>query len=128
MHLKWFAIFLCISLLASGHVGFGYTDFEMPVTPLTYSSNELRELNTAFSRSIPTTTTMNIPKELNRRKRGKAGGLRRRLRASKQKPYLPSVIMGNVQSLISKTVIDLGLDKEGTFCPTHQNLEGHLKN
>ena len=25
-------------------------------------------------------------------------------------------------------VIDLGLDKEGTFCPTHQNLEGHLNN
>ena len=25
-------------------------------------------------------------------------------------------------------VIDLGLDKEGTFCPTHQNLEGYLKN
>ena len=24
-------------------------------------------------------------------------------------------------------VIDLGLDKEGTFCPTHQHLEGHLK-
>ena len=26
-----------------------------------------------------------------------------------------------------RSVIDLGLDKEGTFCPIHQNLEGHLK-
>ena len=75
---------------------------ETPVSPLTYSSDELRELNTAFSRGVPTTTTINIPKELNRRKRGKAGGLRRRIRACKQKPYLPSVIMGNVQSLINK--------------------------
>ena len=23
-------------------------------------------------------------------------------------------------------VIDLGLNKEGTFCPTHQNLEGQF--
>ena len=83
-------------------MGFGYNDFETPVSPLTYSSDELRELNTAFSRGVPTTTTINIPKEPNRRKRGKAGGLRRRIRACKQKPYLPSVIMGNVQSQINK--------------------------
>ena len=58
MDVKWFAILVCISLLASGHVGFGYNDFETPVSPLTYSSDELRELNTAFSRGVPTTTTI----------------------------------------------------------------------
>ena len=33
-----------------------------------------------------------------------------------------------VPLFMASAVMDLGLDKEGTFCPTHQNLEGHLKN
>ena len=44
----------------------------------------------------------NIPKEMKPRKRGKRGGVRRRKKAKKHKPYLPVVIMGNVQSLANK--------------------------
>ena len=40
MDMKWFATGLCISLIASGHVGYGNNDFETPLT-LTYSSVEL---------------------------------------------------------------------------------------
>ena len=36
--------------------------------------------------------------------------------------YMTELLTG-----VMREVINLGLDKEGTFCPTHQNLEGHLK-
>ena len=49
---------------------------------------------------IPLTET--LPPELRRRKRGKAGGVRKRLRRQKAGPYLPSIGMGNVQSLTNK--------------------------
>ena len=37
------------------------------------------------------------------------------------------IMVSNIHGIVN-SVIDLGLDKEGTFWPTHQNLEGHLKN
>ena len=36
-------------------------------------------------------------------KRGRAGGVRKRLHSRKSKPVLPSLIMGNVQSLRNTT-------------------------
>ena len=39
------------------------------------------------------------------------------------------IMVSNIHGTgIVNSVIDLGLDKEATFWPTHQNLEGHLKN
>ncbi|KAJ8020889.1 hypothetical protein HOLleu_40600 [Holothuria leucospilota] len=40
---------------------------------------------------------------MRKRKRGKAGGIKKRLKRHKFKPFLPSIIMGNVQSLNNKT-------------------------
>ena len=40
---------------------------------------------------------------MRRRKRGKAGGIKKRLQRRKCRPYLPSVIMGNVRSIRNKT-------------------------
>ena len=37
-----------------------------------------------------------------KRKRGKAGGIKKRMNRLKQKYLLPSIIMGNVQSLVNK--------------------------
>ena len=75
--------------------------FSTPVSPISYTSTELHAFR---SQSLCSTGLFNsdIPKEMRRRKRGRSGGVRRRLRARKFKPYLPSVIMGNVQSLNNK--------------------------
>ncbi|KAJ8028790.1 hypothetical protein HOLleu_31125 [Holothuria leucospilota] len=40
---------------------------------------------------------------MQRRKRGRAGGVRRRNKSRKNRPFLPSIIMGNVQSITNKT-------------------------
>ncbi|XP_071852105.1 uncharacterized protein [Apostichopus japonicus] len=45
---------------------------------------------------------LDLPYEMRRRKRGKAGGVRKRLKTRKFKPFLPSIIMGKVQSLGNK--------------------------
>ena len=80
-------------------------DFTHSISPrLSYTCNELRiigETKTLGSLSGLLCTT--LPKEIRRRKRGRPGGLRRRLRSRKCKPYLPSVIMGNVRSIRNKS-------------------------
>ncbi|KAK7880206.1 hypothetical protein WMY93_033125 [Mugilogobius chulae] len=43
-----------------------------------------------------------IPAELKRKYRGSRAGRRRRLRRRRYKPYIPSVVMGNVRSLANK--------------------------
>ncbi|PIK39885.1 hypothetical protein BSL78_23277 [Apostichopus japonicus] len=48
------------------------------------------------------TNYADIPKEIKKRKRGKPGGVKRRIRRQKCKPFLPTIIMGNVQSLSNK--------------------------
>ena len=78
----------------------GENDGVMPVSAsFSYTATELHGLR--LYRSGPALTN-DIPREVKPRKRGRAGGVRKRLRAQKFKPCLPSVIMGNVQSLSSK--------------------------
>ena len=43
-----------------------------------------------------------FPKEIIRRKRGKSGGVLKRLKSRRCRPYIPSMIMGNVQSIGNK--------------------------
>ncbi|XP_071959521.1 uncharacterized protein [Antedon mediterranea] len=50
----------------------------------------------------PGLVQMNFPREVKLRKRGKGGGIRKRLRKRKSKPPLPSMILGNVRSLSNK--------------------------
>ncbi|KAJ8039549.1 26S proteasome non-ATPase regulatory subunit 5 [Holothuria leucospilota] len=40
--------------------------------------------------------------EMKRRKRGRAGGVKKRMKQCGNRPYLPTIIMGNVQSLCNK--------------------------
>ena len=69
-----------------------------------YTAADLREIRDqpCSKQKMMSAITTDMPKEMKRRKRGKAGGVRKRMRTRKYKPYLPSVIMGNVQSLNSK--------------------------
>jgi hypothetical protein len=43
-----------------------------------------------------------LPPKMRWRKRGKSGGVRKRLRRQKHRPYMPTTIMGNVRSLSNK--------------------------
>ncbi|KAG1663833.1 Patj [Nymphon striatum] len=64
-----------------------------------YSSADLYDLRRQTSCSSYANT---LPKEIRRRKRGKSSGIKKRLRQSKFRPYLPAIIMGNVNSLSNK--------------------------
>ena len=74
-----------------------------PVSPpILYTSAELHSYRGQPLCNIARLSNSDIPKEIRRRKRGRPGGVRRRMRARNYKPYLPSVIVGFVQSLNSK--------------------------
>ena len=70
-------------------------------TRIVYSSAELCSI-AANNKSSVQINLDNIPREIRRRKRGRAGGVRKRLHSRKCKPFLPSLIMGNVQSVRNK--------------------------
>ena len=72
-----------------------------PVTDrIVYDRDLLFELaSTPASKGKP---DYDIPTELRKRKRGKRGGVRLRLRRRKFRPPLPSIITGNCQSLCNK--------------------------
>lgn len=72
-------------------------------SPITYTLGYLHALRAQPScqgAHLPSNAV--IPPELRRRKRGKAGGVKKRLRRQKARPYLPAIVMGNVQSLNNK--------------------------
>ena len=91
------------SLLVKVCICCGETNDFLQFGRTSYSSAELHAL-----RGQPIHNDMclfnysDIPKEIRRRKRGKSGGVKRRIRRQKCKPYLPSFIIGNVQSVSNK--------------------------
>lgn len=89
-----------ISILTPGSCT-NYDFIRSPSMPIIYSSRELREL---WKVSGPTSEPILdcTPKEIKRRKRGRSGGVKKRLKRRTFKPFIPSIIMGNVQSLNNK--------------------------
>ena len=65
-----------------------------------YSSSFLKTLN--FKYNLDQNTYSKIPNEIKPRRRGKRGGVRTRNKNRKFRPFLPSVITGNAQSLNNK--------------------------
>ncbi|KAK7483337.1 hypothetical protein BaRGS_00025397 [Batillaria attramentaria] len=68
-------------------------------TPIQYNMAELYRLRTLSTTARP---VLDLPSEMKPRKRGRRGGARQRNKRRKCKPYLPTIIMGNVQSLSNK--------------------------
>ncbi|KAK0139207.1 hypothetical protein N1851_024134 [Merluccius polli] len=64
----------------------------------TYSSGELYQLRPAAAECL----SLDLPAEIRPRKRGRRGGARVKNRQRRFKPVPPSVLMGNVQSLVKK--------------------------
>lgn len=67
---------------------------------LTYSRIELLLLRASLLSN--TKQVVALPSELRKRKRGRCGGVRSRIRKSPFKPPLPSIILSNVRSLRNK--------------------------
>ncbi|KAF7648519.1 hypothetical protein LDENG_00155780, partial [Lucifuga dentata] len=66
---------------------------------IVYTWKQLIDLNQpAVLRGV----RLEIPKELRKRRRGCRAGVERREKKRKYRPYLPSIIMGNVRSLMNK--------------------------
>ncbi|KAK0131579.1 hypothetical protein N1851_033755 [Merluccius polli] len=66
---------------------------------IVYTRDELLTL----SKPPPFTGTRHqIPEELRRRRRGCRAGLMRKARRRRFKPCIPSIVMGNVRSLVNK--------------------------
>ena len=101
MNVFWIGLLILLLLTSSGN---GENDgFSTPVRPnLSYSASELYALRDHQLCNRPPLFNSDIPDEVKPRKRGRAGGVKKRMRSRKHKPYLPSLIMGNVQSLNSK--------------------------
>ena len=98
-----FTVGLCVLLLIPSFCVCGNVDFSNVNQPLRYSTAELRSMKPRLKSGLDNVLlNLNLPNEMKRRKRGKAGGVRKRLKSRKFKPYLPSIIMGNVQSLNNK--------------------------
>lgn len=94
-----FIILLCVtSLMAQTH-DFTYSSSQR----FSYTTDELRDAGkTKAMGSLAGLFCSNLTKEIRRRERGRPGGLKRRLRSRKCKPYLPSVLRGNVRSIRNK--------------------------
>ena len=67
-----------------------------------YSTHELRVIGLQCKVDFATFASSTLLKVICRRKRGKKVGVKQRLRKLGCKPYLPSLILGNVQSLQNK--------------------------
>ncbi|KAF7664853.1 hypothetical protein LDENG_00161750 [Lucifuga dentata] len=66
---------------------------------IVYTRKQLIDLNKpAVLRGV----RLEIPKELRKRRRGCRAGVKRREKKRKYRPYLPSITMGNVRSLMNK--------------------------
>lgn len=95
---------ICLILLIND--GFCLTSGSTDGPPrIVYSPAELCTIGANYSKSNrPIQLNLYyIPKDIKRRKRGRASGVRKRLHSQKNKPYLPSLIIGNVQSINNKT-------------------------
>ena len=69
---------------------------------ISYSTHELRVIGVQCKEDFTTFANSTLPKDICKRKRGKKGGVKQRLRELGCKPYLPSLILGNVRSLQNK--------------------------
>ena len=69
-------------------------------TRVSYSSDILKSLRPLSVTKQP--LNYEIPAEIRKRKRGRRGGVRARLRRRPFKPFLPTVVMGNARSLNNK--------------------------
>ena len=67
-----------------------------------YSTRELRIVGLQRKVDFFTLANSTLPKDICKRKRGKKGGVKQRLRKLGCKPYLPSLILGNVRSIQDK--------------------------
>ena len=67
-----------------------------------YTAAELHAMDTRHLHDNVWLLNLDLPKGIRRRKRGKAGGVKKLLRKRRFRPYLSSVIMVNVQSLRNK--------------------------
>ena len=66
---------------------------------LRYTMAELLQLRLS---ALTQPVFLDLPKNIKPRKRGRQSGVRRRNKPRQHKPYLPAIIMGNVQSLGNK--------------------------
>ena len=66
---------------------------------LRYTMAELLQLRLS---ALTQPVFLDLPKNIKPKKRGRENGVRRRNKARQHKPYLPTIIMGNVQSLENK--------------------------
>ncbi|KAJ8040523.1 hypothetical protein HOLleu_14838 [Holothuria leucospilota] len=89
----------CLALYTNND--FEQADRRETCSRIHYTSAELRAIGTNAVCCAPL-VNMSLPKAMRRCKRGKPGGVRRRNRNRKSRPYLPHIIMGNVQSLVNK--------------------------
>ncbi|PIK33982.1 hypothetical protein BSL78_29199 [Apostichopus japonicus] len=98
MFIVLLVVFVTVCIVSHGN---GEVFHNRHRTVFYYTPSELRAIGTrcAVGTGLP---DMRLPKEMRRRKRGKAGGVKRRNSQCKNRPYLPSIIMGNVQSLSNK--------------------------
>lgn len=98
--IKCLLLLFCIYLLQS------LDNRECSALRVCYSPAELREIGAALgqgkSSSVKLAEFQEIPKEIRRRRRGKAGGVLKKLKSRKCWPYIPSLIIGNVQSIGNK--------------------------
>ena len=69
---------------------------------ISYSTHELRVIGLQCKFNSTTFANSTLPKNICKRKRGKKVGVKQRLRKFRCKPYLPSLILGNVRSLQNK--------------------------
>ena len=72
------------------------------IMKISYSTHELHVISLQCKVEFTTLANSTLPKDICKRKRGKKGGVQQRLRKPGCKPYLPSLILGNVRSLQNK--------------------------
>lgn len=97
----------CLLLLLCIYILQAVVNGKCSAARVCYSAVELREIGASLEQQRKTTPGSSpkfqeIPKEIRRRRRGKAGGILKRLKSRKCRPYIPSLIMGNVQSIGNK--------------------------
>ena len=65
---------------------------------ISYSTHELRVIGVHCKEDFTTFANSTLPKDICKKKRGKKGGVKQRLQDLGCKPYLSSLILGNVRS------------------------------
>ena len=75
------------------------TSFRTVTTPVQYNMAELNETRSTAMLRQP---TVDLLSDIKLRKRGRKGGLRTKTKRRGFKPYLPTAIIGNVQSMNNK--------------------------